>query len=41
VRTLAEQRLGREATANAAEAPEAGASARRRPVPHLTEAWFC
>ncbi len=41
VRALAEQRLGRAAAANGTETPEAIASVRRRPVPHLTEAWFC
>jgi radical SAM superfamily enzyme YgiQ (UPF0313 family) len=38
VRALAERRLGRAAEA---DTPSVAPSARLRPIPHLTEAWFC
>jgi hypothetical protein len=38
VHALAERRLDRAAEA---DTPSVAPSARRRPVPHLTEAWFC
>ena len=42
VRALAEERLGVPATAHSSRwARSAGVRTRRRPVPHLTEAWFC
>jgi len=39
VRALAEERLGRLATVGASAPPAPGQ--RRRPIPHLSEAWFC
>ena len=39
VRALAEERLGRLATVSASAPPAPGQ--RRRPIPHLSEAWFC
>lgn len=41
VRALAEQRLGVAALVRASASGEVSALVARRPVPHLTEAWFC
>jgi hypothetical protein len=42
VRALAEGRLGRRATASVAPPARVTASGHSpRPIPHLTEAWFC
>jgi hypothetical protein len=42
VRALAERRLGRLAPVGApAHASQRVSAQRQRPIPHLTEAWFC